>query len=57
VGDPEYYKSTLIRAMGADFARFTVEKKADATYKPVSAASIIAKVREPPINRFFFFCC
>jgi ribonuclease HII len=30
--------------MGNDFANFTVEKKADATYKPVSAASIIAKV-------------
>lgn len=45
VGDPEHYKSILVRAMGNDFAdKFTIEKKADATYKVVGAASIIAKV-------------
>lgn len=44
VGDPEYYKSRLTNALGTDFANFTIEKKADATYKVVSAASIIAKV-------------
>jgi len=44
VGDPDYYKSRLVNALGNDFARFTIEKKADATYKIVSAASIIAKV-------------
>lgn len=44
VGDPDYYKSRLVNALGNDFARFTIEKKADATYKVVSAASIIAKV-------------
>lgn len=44
VGDPDYYKSRLVGALGSDFARFTIEKKADATYKVVSAASIIAKV-------------
>lgn len=33
VGDPEFYKSRLVRALGDDFARFTIEKKADATYK------------------------
>jgi ribonuclease H2 subunit A len=44
VGDPEFYKSRLVQALGSDFGRFTIEKKADATYKVVSAASIIAKV-------------
>ena len=45
VGDPDHYKNTLVRAMGTNFAqKFTVEKKADANYKVVSAASIIAKV-------------
>jgi ribonuclease H2 subunit A len=44
VGDPETYKSRLTRALGDDFGRFTIEKKADALYKVVSAASIIAKV-------------
>jgi ribonuclease H2 subunit A len=44
VGDPEYYKSTLTKALGTDFATFTIEKKADATYRVVSAASIVAKV-------------
>lgn len=45
VGDPEFYKSRLVNALGADFANFTIEKKADATYKVVSCASIVAKVR------------
>eukprot|EP01036_Dinobryon_divergens_P023109 gene23109-31426_t len=44
VGDPEFYKSRLTAALGKDFGRFIIEKKADATYKVVSAASIIAKV-------------
>ncbi len=44
VGDPEFYKSRLTNALGTDFGRFTIEKKADATYKVVSAASIVAKV-------------
>lgn len=44
VGDPGYYESRLISALGKDFATFVIEKKADAKYKTVSAASIIAKV-------------
>lgn len=44
VGDPEFYKSRLIRCLGEHFGTFTIEKKADATYKVVSAASIVAKV-------------
>ena len=44
VGDPEFYKSTLTSALGKDFGNFVIEKKADANYKVVSAASIIAKV-------------
>ncbi len=44
VGDPETYKHRLTSAFGDDFANFTIEKKADATYKVVGAASIIAKV-------------
>ena len=44
VGDPETYKSRLISGLGPSFGRFTIEKKADATYKVVGAASIIAKV-------------
>jgi ribonuclease HII len=30
--------------VGEDYGNFTIEKKADATYRVVSAASIIAKV-------------
>lgn len=30
--------------IGEDYGNFTIEKKADATYRVVSAASIIAKV-------------
>lgn len=44
VGDPEYYKSKLVEGLGRDFAEFVIEKKADAKYKTVSAASIVAKV-------------
>ena len=44
VGDPSYYKNRLVQALGEDYGKFTIEKKADATYRVVSAASIIAKV-------------
>lgn len=44
VGDPEYYKSRLEDGLGKDFAEFIIEKKADAKFKVVSAASIVAKV-------------
>lgn len=39
VGDPEFYKSKLLTALGENFSTegFTIEKKADATYKIVSA--------------------
>jgi hypothetical protein len=39
VGDPEFYKSKLVGALGNEFSTggFTIEKKADATYKVVSA--------------------
>jgi hypothetical protein len=36
VGDPETYKGRLQSALGKDFANFTIEKKADATYKVTS---------------------
>lgn len=49
VGDPEFYKSRLVNALGDDFAEFIIEKKADATYKTVSAASIVAKVTRDTI--------
>ena len=57
VGDPEFYKSRLTSALGKDFGRFVIEKKADATYKVVSAASIIAKVtsKSCPHNRCYHF--
>lgn len=44
VGDPEYYKSRLINGLGETYGEFVIEKKADAKFKVVSAASIIAKV-------------
>ena len=53
VGDAEYYKSTLTRALGQDFGTFTIEKKADATYRVVSAASIIAKVTRDTLMKEF----
>ena len=49
VGDPETYKSFLQRNLYSSTDdtcsdwNYTIEKKADATYKVVSAASIIAK--------------
>lgn len=51
VGDPDYYKSVLVKALGSDFSTFTIEKKADAKYKVVSAASIIAKVTRDSLLR------
>lgn len=53
VGDPEFYKSTLTHALGANFANFIIEKKADATYRVVSAASIIAKVTRDTLMKEF----
>lgn len=44
VGDPETYRSRLVANLGEDYGRFTIEKKADAKYKVVGAASIVAKV-------------
>ena len=44
VGDPDYYRSKLVEGLGEGFAEFVIEKKADAKYKTVSAASIVAKV-------------
>ena len=55
VGDPETYKQRLTSAFGDDFANFTIEKKADATYKVVGAASIIAKVtRDNVIKQWIY---
>ena len=58
VGDPEFYKSRLTSALGKDFGRFVIEKKADATYKIVSAASIIAKVTSESIYKLcvYYHC-
>ena len=53
VGDADFYKSTLKNALGQDFANFTIEKKADATYRVVSAASIIAKVTRDTLMKEF----
>ena len=43
VGDPETYQKKLVSAFHGKI-EFVVEKKADATYRTVSAASICAKV-------------
>ena len=45
VGDPEQYQKKLFAAFHGKI-EFVVEKKADATYRTVSAASICAKVGE-----------
>lgn len=44
VGDPASYQRKLAAAFDQQI-EFVVEKKADANYRPVSAASICAKVR------------
>ncbi|KAJ1418617.1 ribonuclease H-like domain-containing protein [Ochromonadaceae sp. CCMP2298] len=49
VGDPAFYKSRLVANLGEDFATFTIEKKADAIYKVVGAASIVAKVHRDTV--------
>ena len=49
VGDPDFYKSRLISNLGDDFGKFTIEKKADAKYKVVGAASIVAKVHRDTV--------
>ena len=55
VGDPATYEARLVSALGRDFATFTIEKKADATYKVVGAASIIAKVtRDTVISQWVY---
>ena len=46
VGDPETYKSRLTRALGTDFANFTIEKKADATYKVSCRHTLEAQLRQ-----------
>lgn len=51
VGDPETYKQRLTSVLGEAFGRFVIEKKADAKYKVVSAASIIAKVTRDTLLR------
>lgn len=49
VGDPDYYKSRLISNLGEDYGKFTIEKKADAKFKVVGAASIVAKVHRDTV--------
>lgn len=54
VGDPTFYRNKLMEALGPHFAdEITVEKKADATFKVVGAASIIAKqTRDTLLERY-----
>lgn len=49
VGDPETYKHRLVSNLGEDYGKFTIEKKADAKYKVVGAASIVAKVHRDTV--------
>lgn len=51
VGIPEAYKRKLDSAFYGQGIEFVVEKKADANYKTVSAASIAAKVARDEITR------
>ncbi|KAK8792759.1 hypothetical protein WA158_004923 [Blastocystis sp. Blastoise] len=44
VGDPKKYQDKLLNHFSNTHIKFTVSKKADALYKCVSAASIVAKV-------------
>lgn len=44
----------LIQGLGSDYGNFTIEKKADATYKVVSAASIVAKVQLINVFHLYF---
>ncbi len=45
VGDPATYEMKLVQGLGQGFVgKYIIEKKADAKFKVVSAASIIAKV-------------
>ncbi|KAK8821600.1 hypothetical protein WA556_002049 [Blastocystis sp. ATCC 50177/Nand II] len=49
VGDPEKYESKLQAAFSFTTIKFKVSKKADALFKCVSAASIVAKTRRDHI--------
>lgn len=51
VGDPSTYQMKLEQKLGKGFAKFIIEKKADAKFKVVSAASIVAKVSRDRLLR------
>ena len=55
VGIPEAYLRKLDRAFHGQGIEFIVEKKADANYKVVSAASICAKVARDTITPNWVF--